>query len=87
MYLYDPKPIHRASQRAFVGVDMACITVAANAKIADILESHPEGLPTSQIAKESGIHEAKLLKILRNLTAKHIFTEGTVPRMTIVVSD
>jgi hypothetical protein len=63
-------------QRRFVLYEPACIRFAIEAKIADILVGHPEGLPVSDIAKKAGIDQGKLARILRFLAMKHCFREG-----------
>ncbi|KAA1475128.1 S-adenosyl-L-methionine-dependent methyltransferase [Dentipellis sp. KUC8613] len=56
-------------------LDAACIRVAVEAKIPDVLEHHPGGLPVAEIARHTGLPANKLSRILRVLSLKHCFRE------------
>lgn len=57
-------------------MDVACIRLAVNKKIPDILLNHPEGMPITDLARETELEKDKLLRIMRYLSAKHCFREG-----------
>ncbi|TFY67048.1 hypothetical protein EVG20_g4086 [Dentipellis fragilis] len=71
--LSHPEPL--VFQRAMGHVDLQCLLVVVNAKIADIIDGHPEGLHIDEIANRTKLDKRKLLKVMRNLTAKHLFRE------------
>ncbi|CAL1708128.1 unnamed protein product [Somion occarium] len=56
----------------------ACLNVAVNAKLADHLQSHPDGLHVSKLATLTKIDENKLARVLRLLATKHCFREVTL---------
>jgi DNA-binding IclR family transcriptional regulator len=60
-----------------VPYEPACIRLVVEAKVANILVDHPEGLSVSEIAKETIIEQGKLSRILRFLATKNCFREGT----------
>ncbi|KDR72503.1 hypothetical protein GALMADRAFT_73740 [Galerina marginata CBS 339.88] len=53
----------------------ACLRVAVQQKIADVLAKHPEGLHVDVLSEKVKIHPMKLGSILRVLAAKHCFRE------------
>lgn len=55
----------------------ACLRVVIEAKIADALEGHPNGLHVSELAKAVNLEPGKLAGILRLLATKHCFREVT----------
>ncbi|KAJ7634565.1 S-adenosyl-L-methionine-dependent methyltransferase [Roridomyces roridus] len=55
--------------------ETACLRVAVEAKIADLLLDKPEGLPVDQLSAKTGIDAKKLARVLRYLATKHVFTE------------
>ncbi|THH16200.1 hypothetical protein EW146_g4400 [Bondarzewia mesenterica] len=61
--------------RSLEPVESACLRIAINAKIADVLYDHHEGLHVREISRETSIEQGKLLKVMRNLAAKHCFRE------------
>ncbi|KAF5361557.1 hypothetical protein D9757_008382 [Collybiopsis confluens] len=63
--------------KALVMEEPACLQVATEARIADLLLDRPEGLATSELATLTGLDEAKLTRILRFLATKHCFKEVT----------
>jgi DNA-binding IclR family transcriptional regulator len=52
-------------------------------KISDFLDEKPQGLDVDELAKLSGIHAAKLLRIMRFLVTKHIYEEGQISKFII----
>ncbi|TFY65534.1 hypothetical protein EVG20_g5551 [Dentipellis fragilis] len=71
--LSRPEPL--MFQRAMAHVDTQCLLVVVNAKIADVIARHPEGLHVDEIAKRTNLEPRILLKVMRNLAAKHLFRE------------
>lgn len=57
-------------------LDVACIRVAIEGRIADILLDHKEGLHVSEICTKAGLEETKLARILRCLATRNVFREG-----------
>ncbi|KAG9311288.1 hypothetical protein JVU11DRAFT_8376 [Chiua virens] len=55
--------------------EFACVRVAIRAKIADALESYPEGLHADELAKLVSLEKGKLARVLRLLASKGCFTE------------
>ncbi|KAH8102064.1 S-adenosyl-L-methionine-dependent methyltransferase [Cristinia sonorae] len=55
--------------------ESACLQVALDNKIADILLDKPNGVPISTLSAETKIDEDKLSRILRLLATNHVFTE------------
>ncbi|KIK62297.1 hypothetical protein GYMLUDRAFT_58461 [Collybiopsis luxurians FD-317 M1] len=53
----------------------ACLQVATEAQIADLLLDKPEGLSTSELSARSGLEEAKLTRVMRLLATRHCFKE------------
>ncbi|KAI0081993.1 S-adenosyl-L-methionine-dependent methyltransferase [Panus rudis PR-1116 ss-1] len=53
----------------------ACMSIAANAQVADALVGKPNGLHVSEIAKITHTDEDKLDRVLRFLVTKHVFRE------------
>ncbi|KAI0040338.1 S-adenosyl-L-methionine-dependent methyltransferase, partial [Auriscalpium vulgare] len=65
--------------RALATNDVACLRVAVNCGIADVIYGVPEGVHISKIAVATGLHQGKLLKVMRTLAATHCFRE-TAPQ-------
>ncbi|KAA1475129.1 S-adenosyl-L-methionine-dependent methyltransferase [Dentipellis sp. KUC8613] len=61
--------------RAWAPLDGACLRIAVDAKIPDVLKGHPDGLHVSAIAEQTGLPPAKLARALRVLSTKHCFRE------------
>ncbi|KAA1475130.1 S-adenosyl-L-methionine-dependent methyltransferase [Dentipellis sp. KUC8613] len=61
--------------RAWAPLDAACLRVAVDAKIPDVLEGHADGLHVSEIAAQTGLPPDKLARTLRVLSTKHCFRE------------
>ncbi|KAF5379563.1 hypothetical protein D9757_009256 [Collybiopsis confluens] len=53
----------------------ACLVVATEAKIADLLLNKPEGVSASELAARSGLSTPKLTRLLRFLATRHCFKE------------
>ncbi|KAJ4469875.1 S-adenosyl-L-methionine-dependent methyltransferase [Lentinula aciculospora] len=53
----------------------ACMRVAVENKIADVLAEHPDGLHVSDLSAIIRIEPGKLTSVLRNLAARHCFKE------------
>ena len=56
--------------------ECAALQVALDAKIADHLEDHADGLHVREIGKRAGLDSDKLARVLRLLATKHVFREG-----------
>lgn len=54
----------------------ACIRVAIQGRISDILIDYPQGLSVTELAKKTGIDSGKLRRVLRALATRHCFREG-----------
>ncbi|KAK1217854.1 hypothetical protein PQX77_019474 [Marasmius sp. AFHP31] len=67
-------PAHTVINRA-QALDWACIKVAIEARIADILSEHPEGLHIDELASLAQIDSQKLAHVLRLLATVNIFKE------------
>ncbi|KAI0044137.1 S-adenosyl-L-methionine-dependent methyltransferase [Auriscalpium vulgare] len=61
--------------RSMATNDVACLRVAASAKVPDAIFDHPEGLHITEIAARTGIHDGKLLRVMRYLASTHFFIE------------
>ncbi|TFY65537.1 hypothetical protein EVG20_g5555 [Dentipellis fragilis] len=72
--LSHPEPL--MFQRAMGHIDSQCLLVVVRAKVADVIAEHPDGLHIDDIAKRTNLESRKLLKVMRNLTAKHLFRES-----------
>ncbi|KAH7922748.1 S-adenosyl-L-methionine-dependent methyltransferase [Leucogyrophana mollusca] len=57
--------------------DWACIRVVIEAKIADILVDHPNGLHVNELSRIVHMHAGKLARVLRPLVSKGCFREVT----------
>ncbi|KAH9949723.1 S-adenosyl-L-methionine-dependent methyltransferase [Amylocystis lapponica] len=55
--------------------DWACMRVARNARVADVLVEHPNGLHVDELANIVNIEKGKLGRILRLLATRHCFRE------------
>lgn len=55
--------------------DVTALEVVLQAKIADILVDHPQGLPVTKLSEISGLNADKLSRILRLLATQHCFVE------------
>lgn len=61
---------------AFKFVLPACLGIAENANVAEILrDAGPEGMHVDEIAKRSGTHPRKLDRVMRVLATNHYFQE------------
>lgn len=56
----------------------ACYNVVVEAKLADLLVNHPNGLHVSELSKKTGIEAGKLARIMRFLATRHVFREGAL---------
>ncbi|KAI0081920.1 S-adenosyl-L-methionine-dependent methyltransferase [Panus rudis PR-1116 ss-1] len=61
--------------RAKESYNCACLGIAVEAKVADQLVGHPEGLHVSKLAAATGLCPRKLCCVLRILATKHCFRE------------
>ncbi|KXN84698.1 Sterigmatocystin 8-O-methyltransferase [Leucoagaricus sp. SymC.cos] len=68
-------PGHVMTNKVYGFYEPSAIHVICNAKIADLLLDKPDGVHVSILAKESGLDEDKLSRILRMLATKHCFIE------------
>lgn len=57
-------------------LDWLCLLVAIEAKVADALSGHDEGVHVNDLSKSVKIESGKLARILRALATKHVFLEG-----------
>jgi hypothetical protein len=57
-------------------LEPVCLQVVLFYKIPDILQEYPSGVHVAELDKRTGLSEAKLSRILRFLSAKHVFQEG-----------
>ncbi|KAH8828794.1 hypothetical protein DL96DRAFT_1554478 [Flagelloscypha sp. PMI_526] len=57
-------------------VEVAAFNTVITNKIADKLDRKPEGVSVADLAKEAGLNEPKLHRILRFLATKHVFVES-----------
>ncbi|KAG6868434.1 hypothetical protein C0993_002917 [Termitomyces sp. T159_Od127] len=67
-------PIHTIVNRG-QNLDWLCLLVAIEAKVADALSGHDEGVHVNDLSKSIGIESGKLARILRALATKHVFLE------------
>ncbi|XP_006460601.1 hypothetical protein AGABI2DRAFT_117542 [Agaricus bisporus var. bisporus H97] len=56
----------------------ACIRIALENKIHDILDETPSGIHVSELERRTGVDGGKLGRILRLLATKHVFQEVTI---------
>ncbi|KAG5723110.1 Sterigmatocystin 8-O-methyltransferase [Termitomyces sp. T112] len=56
-------------------LDWLCLLVVIEAKVADALSNHDEGVHVRDLSKSVGIESGKLARILRALATKHVFLE------------
>ncbi|KAH0581808.1 hypothetical protein H2248_011490 [Termitomyces sp. 'cryptogamus'] len=56
-------------------LDWLCLLVVIEAKVADALSDHDEGVHVKDLSKSVGIESGKLARILRALATKHVFIE------------
>ena len=56
--------------------ETSCLSVALTIKIPDVLKEKPTGMHVSEIGKKTGLEERKAGRILRLLSANHVFREG-----------
>ncbi|KAA1465903.1 S-adenosyl-L-methionine-dependent methyltransferase [Dentipellis sp. KUC8613] len=68
-------PTYTIFTRAMSALELASLRVAVEAKVADILEAHPEGLHVNEIGAKTNIDGGKLARTLRCLSARHVFRE------------
>jgi hypothetical protein len=53
----------------------ACIRVAIQERISDILVENPQGLSVAELANKTGVDSGKLRRVLRALATRHCFRE------------
>ncbi|KAH8828795.1 S-adenosyl-L-methionine-dependent methyltransferase [Flagelloscypha sp. PMI_526] len=68
-------PGHSIMNKSFGHMEVAAFNTIVTNKIADKLDGKPEGVDVAALAKDTGLNEAKLYRILRFLATKHVFTE------------
>ncbi|KAH8828797.1 S-adenosyl-L-methionine-dependent methyltransferase [Flagelloscypha sp. PMI_526] len=68
-------PGHTVMNKSFGHMEVAAFNTVVTNKIADKLDGKPEGVSVADLAKETGLNEPKLYRILRFLATKHVFTE------------
>ncbi|KAJ7482294.1 S-adenosyl-L-methionine-dependent methyltransferase [Mycena galericulata] len=68
-------PGHVITNKSYGFQEPACLLVATDAKIADLLLNKPEGLHIDELASKTGIDAGKLGRVLRLLSTKHCFAE------------
>ncbi|KAF5372438.1 hypothetical protein D9757_009921 [Collybiopsis confluens] len=56
-------------------LDWIGLRVVVKAKVADVLEKHPEGLHIDKIGEAVQIDPGKISRVMRMLASKHVFTE------------
>ncbi|TFY78274.1 hypothetical protein EWM64_g5736 [Hericium alpestre] len=61
--------------RSYAPIDSACLGVASQGKVADVLDGHPKGLHVDIIAEKTQLPAEKLARVLRLLAVKHCFKE------------
>ena len=66
--------------------ECAALQVALDAKIADHLEEHADGLHVREIGKRAGLDSDKLARVLRLLATKHVFREGKIIHDSVCLS-
>jgi hypothetical protein len=54
-----------------------CLRLALMFKIPDILQEMPAGMHVTELGTRCGVEPSKLARVLRLLSAKHCFREGT----------
>ncbi|KAH7923288.1 S-adenosyl-L-methionine-dependent methyltransferase [Leucogyrophana mollusca] len=57
------------------GYDAAVVRVAIDARIADVLAEHPQGLHIGELSRAVGIEKGKLARVMRALATRHCFHE------------
>jgi len=67
-------PAHTIVNRG-QNLDWICLLVAIEAKIADALSGHDQGIHVDELSKAVNIESGKLARILRLLATKHVFEE------------
>ncbi|TCD62225.1 hypothetical protein EIP91_007204 [Steccherinum ochraceum] len=68
-------PHHAMYLRSNDYITSICIRLAYEAKVADLLKEHPNGLHISKIAAKCGIPDVKMARIMRLLATKQCFRE------------
>jgi hypothetical protein len=68
-------PSHTLLNLSMVHFGPACMHVAIQERISDILLDNPNGLSVAELANKTGIDSGKLRRILRALATKHCFRE------------
>ncbi|KAF9011713.1 S-adenosyl-L-methionine-dependent methyltransferase [Cyathus striatus] len=68
-------PAHTMGNRMTMPIEPACIRVASQAKVADILLEYPCGLPVEELGRQTSINSEKLARILRLLAGRGCFKE------------
>ena len=74
--MFSEGPDKRRDSNHLQFEECAALQVALDAKIADHLEDHADGLHVREIGKRSGLDSDKLGRVLRLLATKHVFREG-----------
>ncbi|KII94520.1 hypothetical protein PLICRDRAFT_692890 [Plicaturopsis crispa FD-325 SS-3] len=69
------QPCHTMYTRSMIHHESACIVVAAEARVADILLDYPDGLHVDELSKQAHIEPRKLARVLSLLATKHCFRE------------
>ncbi|KAJ7151574.1 S-adenosyl-L-methionine-dependent methyltransferase [Mycena filopes] len=68
-------PGHVMTTKAYGSQEPACLLVATDARIADLLLNNPNGVHVDDLAKKTNIDAGKLGRVLRLLATKHCFAE------------
>ncbi|KII94521.1 hypothetical protein PLICRDRAFT_182358 [Plicaturopsis crispa FD-325 SS-3] len=69
------QPSHTVLNRTMSHYEAACILVAVESRVADILLEHPDGLHVDELSKQAHIEPRKLARVLSLLATKHCFRE------------
>ncbi|KAI3615727.1 S-adenosyl-L-methionine-dependent methyltransferase [Moniliophthora roreri] len=67
-------PAHTIINRS-QALDWACLNVAIQARVADVLADKPDGLDIEELSRAVNIHAGKLSHIMQLLATENIFTE------------
>ncbi|KAJ7651964.1 S-adenosyl-L-methionine-dependent methyltransferase [Mycena polygramma] len=68
-------PGHVILNKTYGIQEPACMLVATDAKIADLLLDKPDGMHVDELSRETGIDGGKLSRVLRHLATRHCFAE------------
>ncbi len=63
--------------------ERACLEVAVECKIADLLRNKPEGIHVNELGNATGIEPGKLGRVMRYLATTHMFQEGRIQYDTL----